>query len=176
MTSITKPSEAKDLLAIVHFECYDEAADKVSRRWQSVKQSYLPVRIVLGMAAAAHVIIGLIGVIPAIPLSIVLMFYGASLQINPQIAHIIQMFGAYMLAVGVLGAFAVWDPLKNKSIIYGISFLLFLRVLQRIIFAGQAYSVFGISPIYYWVQTVLFFAIALALVLLRPKASESPKT
>jgi len=140
-----------------------------------MKQSYLPIRIVLGMAAAAHVVIGLIGVIPAIPIRIVVMFYGASLEVTPQLAHIIQMFGAYMLAVGILGAFAVWNPLKNKSIIYGISFLLFLRVLQRIVFAGQAYEVFGISPIYYWVQTVLFFAIALALVLLRPKASQPAK-
>lgn len=140
-----------------------------------MKKSYLPIRIVLGLVAVAHILIGLVGVIPMIPIKLVLMVYGAALQITPQLAHIIQMFGAYMLTIGVFGAFAIWDPVKNRMIIYGVSFLLFLRVLQRIVFASQAYSVFGISPAYYWGQTVCFFALALALLLLMPKAGESNK-
>lgn len=136
-----------------------------------MKKSYLPIRIVVGLVAVAHILIGLIGVIPAIPIKLVLMMYGAALQITPQLAHIIQMFGAYMLTIGVLGAFAIWNPVKNTMIIYGVSFLLFLRVIQRIVFAGQASAVFGISPGYYWGQTVCFFALALALVLLVPKES-----
>ena len=141
-----------------------------------MKRSYVPLRIVLGLVAAAHIIIGIIGVIPAIPASIAVVFYGAALTLNPQVEHILQMFGAYMLTVGLLGAFALRDPVKNKSIVYGVSFLLFLRVLQRILFAGQAYSVFGISPGYYWAQTAVFFALAVCLVLLRPKTSKSNDT
>ncbi len=140
-----------------------------------MKRSYRPVRIVLGLAAAAHVIIGLIGVIPAIPLSIVLMFYGASLQINPQITHILQMFGAYMLTVGALGIYAVWDPVKNKSIIHCIIFLLLLRVIQRVLFASEAFAVFGIAPGYYWAQTAVFFLIVLALVYFRPRTAKPAK-
>ena len=135
-----------------------------------MKQSYLPLKFVLGLVAVSHIVIGLIGVIPQIPVNVAVLFYGAALTLNPQIEHILQMFGAYMLTVGFLGAFAVRDPVKNKSIIYGVSFLLFLRVLQRILFAGQAYAVFGISPTYYWVQTAVFFALAVCLILLRPKA------
>ena len=138
-----------------------------------MKQSYVPLKIILGLVAAAHIIIGIIGVIPAIPASVAVVFYGAALTLNPQIEHILQMFGAYMLTVGLLGAFALRDPVKNKSIIYGVSFLLFVRVLQRILFAGQASSVFGISPAYYWAQTAVFFALALCLILFRPKVSKS---
>ena len=136
-----------------------------------MKQSYLPLKMFLGLVAVSHIVIGLIGVIPQIPVNVAVLFYGAALSPNPQIEHILQMFGAYMLTVGVLGAFAVRDPVRNKSIIYGVSFLLFLRVLQRVLFAGQAPAVFGISPAYYWVQTAVFLALAVCLILLRPKAA-----
>ena len=139
-----------------------------------MKKRYLTLRIILGGVALAHILIGLAGVIPAIPLSrVASIVYGASLTVTPQIEHITQMFGAYMLTVGLLTAFAVWKPVKNTFVIYGVSFLLLVRVLQRLFFAGQAESVFGISPVWYWVQTGIFLAIPLALILLRPKASEA---
>ncbi len=139
-----------------------------------MKQPYLPLRIILGLVSLAHILIGLAGVIPAIPLSrVASIVYGASLTVTPQIEHITQMFGAYMLTVGLLTAFAVWKPVKSTFVIYGVSFLLLVRVLQRLFFAGQAESVFGISPVWYWVQTGIFLAIPLALILLRPKASEA---
>lgn len=141
-----------------------------------MKKRYLPVRIILGAVALGHILIGITGVIPAIPLDIAVRFYGASLTVTPQIEHITQMFGAYMLTVGLLAVFAVRDPVKNTFVIYGISFLLFVRVLQRLFFAGQAFEVFGISPVWYWVQTGVFLAIPLALILLRPKASEPVNT
>jgi hypothetical protein len=140
-----------------------------------MKKSNLAIKIVVGLVAAAHIIIGLIGVIPWIPINIVLMFYGAALQINPQIAHIIQMFGAYMLTIGFLGIYAILDPVKNINIIYGVSFLLFLRVIQRLVFAGQAHAIFGISPGYYWGQTVCFLVLAILLLVFKPKAVEMSK-
>ena len=138
-----------------------------------MKKRHFLLRIILGLVALAHVLIGLGGVIPAVPVEwLASILYGASLTVTPQIEHIVQMWGAYMLTVGVLAAFAVWQPVKNIFVIYGVSFLLFVRVLQRLFFAGQVESVFVVSPVWYWVQTVVFLAIPLALILLRPKASE----
>ena len=133
-----------------------------------MKTSYLPIRIVLGLVAIAHIIIGLIGVIPIVPREIILTFYGAALQITPQIEHIIQMFGAYMLTVGALGVYAFWNPAGNRGIIHCLIFLLLVRVIQRLFFFGQAEAVFDISPGYYWGQTVLFFIVAVALFWFRP--------
>ena len=139
-----------------------------------MKKRHFLLRIILGLVALAHVLIGLGGVIPAVPVEwLASILYGASLTVTPQIEHIVQMWGTYMLTVGVLTAFAAWQPVKNIFIIYGVSFLLFVRVLQRLFFAGQVESVFAVSPVWYWVQTVVFFAIPLALILLRPKASET---
>ena len=136
-----------------------------------MKQTFF--RIILGLVSLAHILIGLGGVIPAIPTSwLANVVYGASLTLTPQIEHIVQMFGAYMLTVGLLAALAVWKPTNNKFVIYGISFLLLVRVLQRLFFAGHSFEVFGISPVWYWVQTAVFLAIPVCLILLRPKTSE----
>lgn len=139
-----------------------------------MRQPYLPLRIILGLVALAHILIGLGGIIPVVPTNwLANILYGASLTVTPQIEHIVQMWGAYMLTVGLIATFAVWQPAKNTFIIYGVSFLLFVRVIQRLFFAGQAFDVFGISAVWYWVQTVVFLAIPVALILLRPKAIES---
>jgi hypothetical protein len=138
-----------------------------------MNKNIIVIRIVLVLVALAHLLIGAIGIIPAIPLSIVLKFYGSSITINLQMAHIIQMFGAYMFTIGILGAIAIWNPIKQKAIVYAISFLLFLRVLQRVIFAGQQFEVFAIPPTYYWAQTAIFFVFALCLVLFTLLASKT---
>jgi hypothetical protein len=142
----------------------------------TMKIPYLPLRIVLGSVVLSHTVIGLAGAIPIIPIDIATRFYGASLTVTPQIEHITQMFGAYMITVGLLAAFAVRDPVKNKFVIYGVSFLLFVRVIQRLFFADQAFEVFEISPALYWAQTALFLAIAVSLILLRPKESKPSTT
>ena len=138
-----------------------------------MKEPYIPLRIILGLVSLSHILIGLGGVIPVVNTNwLVGIVYGASLTVTPQIEHIVQLFGAYMLSVGLIAAFAVWRPAKNIFVIYGLSFLLFVRVLQRLFFAGQSFETFGISPVWYWVQTGFFFVIPLALILLRPRDSE----
>jgi len=140
-----------------------------------MKDSYLPVKLVLGLVAAIHLTIGLLGVIPGSPLSIALVFYGGALQFSPQIAYLLQIFGAYMLTIGVVCIYPIWNPVKHRSIIHGIIFLLLFRGFQRILAVGQAQTALGIVPEYYWTQTVLFLVVGLALVWLRPKASEAGK-
>lgn len=145
----------------------------MKRRW-AVKQSYVALRVVLGLVALSNIVIGLLGVIPAIPVEkVVAIFYSAMLAVSPQLEHITQMFGAYMLTLGILAAFAIRDPARNVLIVYGIVFMLFLRTLQRVLFAGQASSVFGIPTGIYWAQTIIYFAVAVALIFLRPSSRKS---
>lgn len=141
---------------------------------KTMKPSDIALRIMLGLVALSNIVIGLLGVIPAIPVrQVATLFYSAVLMVSPQVEHITQMFGAYMLTLGILAALAIRDPARNKLIIYGVVFMLFLRTLQRILFAGQASSVFGIPLGAYWAQTVIYFAVAVALVFLRPRVRKS---
>lgn len=128
-------------------------------------------RLVLGLVALSHITLGTAAFVPWVSVeTLVKVFYQASVSVTPQLQHIVEMFGVYMFTVGILSIFALWDPVKNKSIINGIIILLVLRVIQRITFADQAWEVFQISSEWYWAQTILFFIIALVLFLLKPKA------
>jgi len=127
-------------------------------------------KIVLAGAGIAHFIIGLIAVIPGIPkTTLAEIFYKASIVANPQMDHIVQMFGAYMLTIGILAFFAIKDPIKNAAIINGVIILLGIRVAQRVLFAGEAWDIFRIPAGWYWTQTIFFAAIAIALFYLKPK-------
>ncbi len=138
-----------------------------------MKQPYLILRILLLGVAATHLAVGTVGMLPAIPLSVGMAFYGATkVDMNPQFQHVLQMYGAYMFAIGIMAVFAFWNPVKNKAIIYGVILLLLVRVVQRLFFFEQANAVFGISTTYYWLQTTWFVILAACLFLLRPKTSE----
>lgn len=128
-------------------------------------------KIALACVAIAHLIIGLVAILPGIPkTTLAEVFYKASIVANPQIDHIVQMFGAYMLTVGILAFFALKDPVKNAAITNGVIILLGIRVLQRILFAQEAGDIFGIPSGWYWTQTISFAVIAVALFCLKPKS------
>jgi hypothetical protein len=139
-----------------------------------MKPGDLALRILLGLVALSNIAVGLLGVIPGIDVSkIAAVFYSAVLMVTPQLEHVTQMFGAYMLTLGILAGLAIKDPHQNRFIIYGVIFMLFVRTAQRIFFATEAYSVFGIPGTAYWIQTIIYFAVAVALIFLRPRSHKS---
>ncbi|NOX97450.1 MAG: hypothetical protein GXO98_05240 [Nitrospirae bacterium] len=130
-------------------------------------------RLVLALVALAHIIIGIVAYIPGVSVeNLAKTFYKASVISNPQLEHVTQMFGAYMLVMGILAIFALLNPVKNRAITNGIIILLVLRVLQRLFLAKQTLEIFRIPSGWYWSQTIFFFAIAIALFLLMPKKKE----
>jgi hypothetical protein len=94
--------------------------------------------------------------------------YGAQLDMNPESRHIVRILGAFMLAIAALTGMALADPSARRAIVSGIVVLLLLRVAQRVIYADEIRSVFGLSPMRIWVQAGLFAALAVALWMLRP--------
>lgn len=130
------------------------------------------IRLLLGLVAIGNGLIGLLGVLPGVPVSrVATAFYSASLTVDPQTEHITEMFGAYMLTVGVLAGFAAFRPERYQVITFSVAAMLTLRTVQRIVFASEQSDVFGISGFYYWSQTVVFFAIGVALAWLGWKLS-----
>lgn len=124
-------------------------------------------QLVLGLVAVTNGLVGLLGVLPGIDVSrVATAFYSASLTVDPQVEHITEMFGAYMLTVGVMAGFAAWRPERYSVITLSVAGMLVLRTVQRVWFAAEQTEVFGISGAYYWGQTIVFFLAAVALLVL----------
>ena len=96
------------------------------------------IRVLLGLVALGNGVIGLLGVLPGVPVSrVATAFYSASLTVDPQTEHITEMFGAYMLTVGVLAGFAAVRPDKYQVITFSVAAMLTLRTVQRLFFASE---------------------------------------
>lgn len=129
-------------------------------------------KVVLGVVCLSHLTLGAAGFLAGrnAVTEAVASAYGATLTMTPQLQHVLRMLGAFMIAVGVMSAFALLNPARNRAIINGLAVLLLLRVAQRIVFAQEIQEVFSISSARLWGQTVFFLALAALLFFLRPKA------
>lgn len=128
-------------------------------------------RVVLALVCISHLVLGAIGYFasPGPVTKTLAAFYGASVTLTPQSLHLIRILGAFMIAIGVLAGFAFRHPRANRTVIYGVIVLLLLRVSQRLLFAREIHASFNVSYGQLWTQSIFFFALAVALFLLRPR-------
>jgi membrane-associated HD superfamily phosphohydrolase len=131
-------------------------------------------RILLAIVSISHLLLGLLAVVapPETVARLVATFYGATLEVTPAVQHVLRILGAYMMAIGVMAAFAFFNPAKQKGILAGIILLLVLRVAQRLIFASEIQQNFGVSAGHLWTQSAFFLALATALFWARPTGNE----
>lgn len=128
-------------------------------------------RALLAVVFLAHLVLGLIGFVslPGPLTATVESAYGASVDLTPQLQHVVRVLGAFMLAVAFLAAAAWRDPERNRAVVLGVVVLLVLRATQRLVFADDVHEAFGLSYARLWSQAIFFYALAAALFVLRPK-------
>ncbi len=132
----------------------------------------LILRVLLSYAAATHFLIGLAAtVVPPGDFAdfIIGVTYGGSFDIGPVTHHVIRVLGAFMMAMGVLITFAVFNPRRYVAVVYTIMFLFVVRTLQRLIFADDIQEHFDISTVRLVGQSLFFLALGGAILLLRPR-------
>jgi len=86
-------------------------------------------------------------------------------------ATIVVLTVVFMIAIGIMSAFALRDPERNRAIVDGIGILQILRAVQRVIFASQIQEIFGMPSGRLMLQSAFFFVLGLLLLLLRPHAA-----
>jgi hypothetical protein len=130
-------------------------------------------RAILVIVAVSHVVLGLLACIvgPATIVSLVTRLYGATITVTPQLHHVIRILGAFMIAIGIMSAFAIGDPERNRAIVDGLGILQILRAAQRVIFASQIQEVFGMPSGRLMLQSAFFFVLGVLLLLLWPHAA-----
>lgn len=131
-------------------------------------------RVILVVVCASHLVLGSVAfvAIPEVVTSFAAASYGATITLTPPLQHAVRIVGAFMLAIGVMAFFAVRNPVRNRAIVDGIGILQLLRVSQRIVFATQVQEAFAVPSGRLWAQSAFFLALGLALLLLRPRATD----
>lgn len=139
------------------------------------RKRLIALRCLLGLVIASHLLIGSAIMLMGEPgIRAVAKMYGAAeIKLTPQFTYIIKPLGAYMIAFGVMAAFAFRDPGGNRAVIYGVAGLLVLRVLQRFVFAPEIREAFGLGWTQLLLQSAFFAAIAAGLVWLCPRPADA---
>lgn len=130
-------------------------------------------QILLLLVGISHLALGLLANLapPDMLAKAVAATYGASIELSPQVHHVIRMLGAFMIGIGGLALVAAREPRHHRAIIIGISAILILRVIQRIMVMDEVSTAFAISSGRIWMQAVFFLALAVGLLVLMPKSS-----
>jgi hypothetical protein len=128
-------------------------------------------KVVLTLVCLTHLGLGIVAFtgLPEPVTRTASAFYGVTISMTPQLQHVVRILGAFMIAIGVLSGFALFNPQQNRAIIDGVIVLLLLRVLQRVIFARDIHEAFALPYGRLWMQAAFFTALALALLFLGPR-------
>lgn len=132
-------------------------------------------RAVLALVCVSHLVIGsslLFGGEGAV--DVLAKGYGATQGFDsPAFLYMLKPLGAYMIAIGAMAAAAMFKPYEHRIVLYGVALLLVIRVAQRWVFAEEILATFGVTTPHRVAQSLFFFAIAAALILLRPRQSDA---
>ena len=129
------------------------------------------IRIVLGIFTLINLVMGLAAFGPQnILVKFIALFYGASIELTPQLTHVIRMFGAMNLAMAFLGLMGVKDPLKNKLAIEVAIVLLVLRGVEMLVYIKDIVNYFSIPQARVLQNAASFFIMVILLAIFRPKA------
>ena len=119
---------------------------------------------------AFHVIVGLgLNLSPAFP-QLMAEYYGAEVNWTPEFLYVVKPIGAFMLALGVMAAWAARDPLNHGAIVYGFVVLFVLRGVQRLAFQEEIATALSIDSSRNIGNAVYFLLMAAVLVWLHVTA------
>lgn len=120
----------------------------------------------LWLICAFHVAVGAgLNLFPGMP-SLMADMYGAELPSSASFDYILKPLGAFMFVLGIMAAAAALQPARYRAVIYGFAALFAIRALQRVIHSQEITDVFAISSSRNLGNMVLFFGMAVALVVL----------
>lgn len=104
-------------------------------------------RIYLLLLSLYHVATGLVSVFsPRLALRAYKVAYGFDPVERTQLSLVLKPWGALALFAGVAGLFAAADPVRYAGVVLGLSLLLAVRLVLRLLFAREAATVLGIPP------------------------------
>jgi hypothetical protein len=88
-----------------------------------------------------HLVLGLMGILLTSLTQLVertiAIAFNFSITMDDQTIWMIKVVAVYMLIMGIISFFAAKDPIKYKPIVYAISGLIGIRVIQRVLFAFE---------------------------------------
>ena len=133
-----------------------------------MKQKYL--KIVLAVISVYHIFLGILAYLSGQwAVGIAKIVFGMTFSVNDQLLYVTKLLGIYALVFGIFAAMAAANPQKYRHVVEIGILLYVLRLINRLVFAGQIQQAFQVSTSSMLVEVLLIIFFGLALWMLRPK-------
>jgi hypothetical protein len=134
-------------------------------------------RVLLGVAAGYHIVLGLLGIFfKSHAAELARELFRFNLSASPDVLWMINPFSAYMLAFGSMLAVTASNPLRFRPMVFVAGGLFALRVVQRVIFITSADEALKtvVSPGQNLVHLAVVSAMGLAMLVLAMRVKPLP--
>jgi hypothetical protein len=95
----------------------------------------------------------------------------ANVTVDPQFTYLAKFLGAYVIAFGVMMLLIAKDPVRYGALVYPAVAVAIIRIAERLVFAGELKSAFGIGMDRTIGTIIVVGGLNLALLLLKPRES-----
>jgi len=130
------------------------------------------IRLLAGFMGVYHILMGILGIVSGATAAWgAHVLWHANVVVDPQFSYLAKFLGAYVVAFGVMMLFIAKDPIRYGALVYAAIVVAVLRIAERLIFAGELKSAFGIGMDRTIITVVVVVALNLGLLLLKPRES-----
>jgi heme A synthase len=98
----------------------------------------------------------------------------ASFTMTPELNYVRKPLGIYVAMFGALLLYAATDPVRHRAVITWGALLLLGRGVQRLLITGELHEVFGIPMGLNVLHCAYLIALAVTLLVLRPRRAQPP--
>jgi len=130
------------------------------------------IRLLAGFMGVYHILMGILGIVSGATAAWgAHVLWHANVVVDPQFSYLAKFLGAYVVAFGVMMLFIAKDPIRYGALVYAAIVVAVLRIAERLIFAGELKSAFGIGMDRTIITVIVVVALNLGLLLLKPRES-----
>ncbi len=117
-----------------------------------------------------HVLMGVCGILSgSLAAWAARTLWHANVNVDMQFTYLAKFLGAYVIGFGVMLLLIAKDPVRYAGMVYPAVVVAVLRIAERLIFAGELKSAFGIGMDRTIGTIIVVAALNLGLLLLKPR-------
>lgn len=128
------------------------------------------IKVLAGFMGVYHILMGVFGIASASMAAWAAhALWHATVNVDAQFTYLAKFLGAYVVGVGVMLLFIAKDPVRYGALVYPAILVGVLRIAERLVFANELKSAFGIGMDRTIGTIIVVGALNLGLFLLKPR-------
>jgi hypothetical protein len=128
------------------------------------------IKILAGFMGIYHILMGVLGIASgSLAAWVAHTLWHASVVVDPQFTYLAKFLGAYVIAFGIMMLFIAKDPVRYGALVYPAVVVAILRIGERLVFAGELKTTFGIGMDRTIGTIIVVGALNIALLVLKPR-------